>query len=154
MPVLPSVVPKIKKALLQPLGLAKQTTLNEEGDRIDKYRLTQDLSYSQSGDGKSINSRINTSLYVEMIYGWCLIRIIHFIVALRLAFPTHQILICKYDYSDAYRRITHAAAAAAAQSIAIFAGVAYIALRLTFGGSPNPPTCASFLKWLRTSPMR
>jgi hypothetical protein len=49
----------------------------------------------------------------------------------------------KYDYSDAYRRVAHSPTAAA-QSIIIFAGVAYIALRLTFGGSPNPHTWCSF----------
>jgi hypothetical protein len=81
--------------------------------------------------------------YTEMIYGWCLTRIIHFIVALRLAYPLLPIFIVKYDYSDAYRRIAHAPSAAA-QSIIIFAGVAYIALRLTFGGSPNPPTWCAF----------
>jgi hypothetical protein len=81
--------------------------------------------------------------YVEMIYGWCLSRVIHFIVALRLAHPLLRIFIMKYDYSDAYRRVAHSPSAAA-QSIIIFAGVAYIALRLTFGGSPNPPTWCSF----------
>jgi hypothetical protein len=81
--------------------------------------------------------------YTEMIYGWCLTRIIHFIVALRLAYPLLPIFIVKYDYSDAYRRIAHAPSAAA-QSIIIFAGVAYIALRLTFGGPPNPPTWCAF----------
>jgi hypothetical protein len=49
----------------------------------------------------------------------------------------------KYDCSDACRRVVHSPSAAA-QSIIIFAGVACIALRLTFGGSPNPPTWCSF----------
>jgi hypothetical protein len=35
-------------------------------------------------------------------------------------------------------------AAAAAQSIAILLQVAYIAIRLTFGGSPNPPSWCLF----------
>jgi hypothetical protein len=78
-----------------------------------------------------------------MIYGWCLSRIIHYVVALRREHPNKRIFVAKYDYSDAYRRMNHAASAAA-QSIAIFDGVAYIALRLTFGGSPNPPTWCLF----------
>jgi hypothetical protein len=143
MPVLPSIVPRLLCALVQPLGVAKQTTLNAQGQRILKYRLTQDLSYSLTGMCKSVNSRIDMDCYSEMIYGWCLIRIIHYIVALRARYPTHHILISKYDYSDAYRRIAHSASAAI-QSIAVFAGVAYIALRLTFGGSPNPPTWCTF----------
>jgi hypothetical protein len=80
-----------------------------------------------------------------MIYGWCLGRIIHFIVALRLVHPDQRIFIAKYDYSDAYRRIAHAAPVAA-QSISVFGRVAYLALRLTFGRSPNSPTWCLFSK--------
>jgi hypothetical protein len=83
--------------------------------------------------------------YVEMIYRWCLTRIIHFIVVLRLAHPLSLIFIVKYDYSDAYCRVAHSALTAA-QSIIVFAGVAYITLQLTFGGSPNPPTWCAFSK--------
>jgi hypothetical protein len=81
--------------------------------------------------------------YPEMVYGWCLSRVIHFTVALRLAHPSTRILISKYDFSDAYRRISRSHLAAV-QSIIIFAKVAYMALRLTFGGSPNPPTWCAF----------
>lgn len=80
-----------------------------------------------------------------MVYGWCLSRIIHYIVALRERFPTGKILMSKYDYSDAYRRIAHSASATT-QSISIFKGIAYVALRLTFRGSPNPPTWCIFSK--------
>jgi hypothetical protein len=139
----PNNVAFIKGALVQPLGLAKQWTLNEKGDRIPKYRLTQDISFSVSKDACSVNDRIDMTRYAKMIYGWCLGRIIHFIVALRLKHPQHRIFIAKYNYSDAYQRIAHAATAAA-QSISAFGRVAYISLRLTFGGSPNPPTWCLF----------
>jgi hypothetical protein len=76
-----------------------------------------------------------------MVYGWCLIliHIIRFVVALRLAYPNQCILVAKFDFSDAYRRICHAASAMV-KSIVVASGIAYLALRLTFGGSPNPPT--------------
>lgn len=77
----------IQGALVQPLGLAKQWTLNAKGDRIPKYRLTQDLLFSVSQDTCSVNDRIDMAQYAEMIYGWCLTRILHFIVALRIAHP-------------------------------------------------------------------
>jgi hypothetical protein len=77
-----------------------------------------------------------------MIYGLCLLRIIHYIIALRLAFPTMMILISKYDFSDAYKRIAHAAKAAA-QTIFVIGKVAFICLRLSFGGSVNPPAWCS-----------
>jgi hypothetical protein len=118
LPIPPETVALIPGALVQPLGLAKQWTLNEKGDRIPKYRLTQDLSFSVSQDKCSVNDRIDMEQYAEMIYGWCLGRILHFIVTLRLTHPGRQIFIAKYNYSDAYRRIAHAASAAT-QSISI-----------------------------------
>jgi hypothetical protein len=90
-----------------------------------------------------VNSRIDMSQYNEMIYRGCLSRILHYIVALRLAYLNNSILITRYNYSDAYRRMVHAGKAAA-QSIAVFNKVAYVALRLTFGGLPNPPTWCFF----------
>jgi hypothetical protein len=143
MPIPPEIVPKLLHAMVQPFGVAKQTTLNDKGERVLKYRLTQDLSYSLTGYNRSVNSRIDMDSYVEMIYGYCLTRIIHYIVALRLKHPHKRILLSKYDYSDAYRRIAHAPSAAV-QSIAVNHHIAYIALRLTFGGSPNPPTWCTF----------
>jgi hypothetical protein len=76
--------------------------------------------------------------YAEMVYGWWVVRV----VALRLAYPSTRIIIAKYDFSDAYRRITHSPRAAV-QSIIIF-DITYIALWLTFGGSLNPPTWCAF----------
>jgi hypothetical protein len=143
LPVSPDIVPLIKHAMVQPAGVVKQFSLREDGSRDLKRRLTQDLSFELTANKASVNNRIDMGAYTEMIYGWCLSRIIHFIVALRLAHPTLIIFIVKYDYSDAYRRVAHSPSAAA-MSIIIFARIAYISLRLTFGGSPNPPTWCSF----------
>jgi hypothetical protein len=131
--------------MVQPLGLAKQWTLDETGTRIPKYRLTQDLSFTcvKGNWGLSINSRIDMSAYPEMIYGWCLSRIIHYIIALRLAFPDTPVLIAKYDYSNAYRRVAHSATAVE-QTISMCNNLAYVYNRLTFGCSPNPPTWCNF----------
>jgi hypothetical protein len=123
--------------------MAKQITLDDPGKRIPKYRLTQDLSFSISQESCSVNDSIDMDQYNEMIYGWCLSRIVHFIVALRYQFPTNRILMSKYDYSNAYRRIAHSVSAST-QSISVFKDIAYVALRLTFGGSPNPPTRCLF----------
>ena len=143
LPVSPDLIPKLANAMVQPAGVVKQFSLQSDGSRSLKRRLTQDLSFPLTFPSASVNKRIDMEAYVEMIYGWCLSRVIHFIVALRLAHPLLRIFIMKYDYSDAYRRVAHSPTAAA-QSIIIFASVAYIALRLTFGGSPNPPTWCSF----------
>jgi hypothetical protein len=140
-----ALVPLIPDAMVQPVGLAKQWTLDEQANRIIKYRITQDLSYSESSKEPpmSINSRIDMDQYPEMVYGWALPRIIHFIVALRLAWPLLTIFITKYDYSDAYRRMAHSARAVA-QTITTCGIFAYVYLRMTFGGSPNPPTWCNF----------
>jgi hypothetical protein len=143
LPVPPDTISSIPGALVQPFGMTVQWTLDDKGSRVPKYRLLQDLSFSLSKENASVNSRVNMAAYNEMIYGWCLSRIIHYVIALRQAHPQKRIFVAKYDYSDAYRRMNHAASAAA-QSIAVFGGVAYIALRLTFGGSPNPPTWCLF----------
>jgi hypothetical protein len=139
----PGVVERIRGAMVQPLGLATQYGLTEDGSRKVKYRLTQDLSFSLTEPDMSVNSRIDMDQYPEMFYGWCISRVVHFIVSLRLAHPNKRIFISKYDYSDAYRRMAHSATAAA-QSIAVLLAVAYIAVRLTFGGSPNPPSWCLF----------
>jgi hypothetical protein len=140
-----AVVELIPGAMVQPLGLVQQLTVDLDGKRKAKFRLTQDLSFSTDRKGKptAINARVDMAAYAEMVYGWCLPRIIHFIVALRLQNPTLLILISKYDYSDAYRRIAHSATAAA-QTIAINGATAFLSLRLTFGGSPNPLTWCMF----------
>ena len=142
LPVLASIIRKIKGAMVQPAGIASQFALQPDGSRVPKNRLTHDLTF-EDGEGVSVNNRVDMDLYVEMIYGWCLIRVVHYIVALRAMFPDHRILIAKYDFSDAYRRVAHAAQAAA-MSILVLGSVAYVALRLAFGGSPNPPTWCCF----------
>jgi hypothetical protein len=45
--------------------------------------------------------------------------------------------------SDSALHFSHSASAAV-QSIIVWAGIAFLALRLSFGGSPNPPTWCSF----------
>jgi hypothetical protein len=137
MPIPLHVVKLIPRALAQPLGMAKQITLYDAGKRIPNYRLTQDLSFSISQKRCSVNNRIDMDQYNEMIYRWCLSRIVHFIVALQYRFP--GILMSKYDYSDAYRRIAHSASAST-QSISVFKDIA----------APVWSSIVSFLPLIRT----
>jgi hypothetical protein len=139
----PSVVPRMPHALVQPCGMVLQHTLQEDGSRVEKSHLTQDLSFSTDDRKLSVNSRTDLSEYPDMVYGWCLLRKLHCIVALRWAFPDRKIFISKWDFSDAYRIIVHAAMSAV-QSVVIFSGIAYLALRMTFGGSANPPAWCAF----------
>ena len=144
-PLPASIVPFLPGAAVQPLGVVAQWTVESDGTRVVKHRLTQDLSFSsnKTGPERSVNSRVDMTAYPEMIYGWCLPRILHFVTSLRTRHPHTIILISKYDYSDAYRRIAHAWAAAM-QTIAVVGITAYLSLRLTFGGCPNPPSFCLF----------
>ena len=145
-PIPVDIVTRIPGAMVQPLGLVQQWTVDPDGKRVIKFRLTQDLSFStdKKAAPTSINSRVDMEAYPEMIYyGWCLPRILHYIISLRLHNPTLLIFISKYDYSDAYRRIAHSAKAAT-QTVSVNGDTAFVSLRLTFGGSPNPPTWCMF----------
>ena len=140
-------IPLIKDAMVQPAGLALQYGMKADGSRFPKKRLTHDLSFSITQKDSSVNSRVDMSSYPEMVYGWCLTRVIHFLVTLRASHPGQPIFLAKFDYSDAYRRVSHAGSAAA-KTILVVSTVAYIMLRLSFGGSPNPPTFCEFSEML------
>jgi hypothetical protein len=68
------LVPLIPNAMVQPVGLAKQWTLDEKGNRKIKHRITQDRSYSETRKEEplSINSRIDMEQHPEMVHGWAL----------------------------------------------------------------------------------
>ena len=63
------LVPLIPNAMVQPVGMAKQWTLDDQANRVIKYRITQDLSYSETSKEPpmSINSRIDMDKYPEMV---------------------------------------------------------------------------------------
>ena len=65
--------------------------------------------------------------YPDMVYGFCLIRTIHYVVALRQDFPNERILISKFDFSDAYRRIS-LFRLAVVQTILIVQSIAFVPL--------------------------
>ena len=73
----------------------------------------------------------------EMIYGWCLPRILHFLVAVRLANPYQVIFISKYDYSDACRRIVAHSAKAAVHAIVVHDNLSPLAAANVWG--PTQP---------------
>jgi len=127
LPVSKSIIKFIEEAMVQPCGLASQFTLTKTGLQVLKDRLTHDLSFAITLFDASVNMRCNLSAYPAMIYGFCLLRLIHYIVALQLKYPNESILISKYDFSDAYRRMCHSALAAA-QTIRVVGEIAYIML--------------------------
>jgi hypothetical protein len=112
-------------------------TLETDGNCVIKKWLTHDMSFGMTHDKILVNSQIDMAAYEEMVYGWCLPCLIHFILT-RVKHPRKRILIAKYAFSDAYRRMTFSARSASQSILAVGDG-AYLFLHLTFGGSPNPP---------------
>ena len=72
---------------------------------------------------------------------------IHLICALSLQYLGMAILIAKFDFSDAYRRMSHKAKTAL-ETILIVGQIAFIMIRLSFGRSVNPPSWCCFSKML------
>jgi hypothetical protein len=147
LPVWEDALLKVKGCHLQPGGMVRQFSLKADGTRKIKNRFTHDLSYSISLEDASINSRVEMNRYPDMVYGWCFQRILHYLSALRARNPGKRIFISKFDYSDAYKRISQCPRATAA-TVVRFGRIAYFCWRMVFGGSPNPAGFSCFSELL------
>ena len=132
---------EIPRCVVGPLGVAHQETIDALGQRVPKDRVTHDQSFAFES-GRSVNNRVRTDELTPCRYGFALRRFIHLIVALRTRYPDVAILLSKFDFKSAYRRV-HAAAETVLQSVVTTKGLggdelALASLRLTFGGSPCP----------------
>ena len=122
---------------LCPLGIAKQYTINNRGEVIDKHRACHDHTFSLGPSGQSLNKRTDKDSLEPMHYGKCLSRILHHVHLLRLAHPDTPIVVSKTDLDAAYRRI-HPVWHLAVQCISIIGSLAYLLLRLPFGAAAAP----------------
>jgi hypothetical protein len=136
-PIRADSIPRVKGLHLQPGGMVRQLSLKADGFRQPKSRFTHDLSFSITAADPSVNARADMPKHPEMVYGWCLLRLIHYVAALRAHHPGVQILISKFDYADAYKRISQSPPSSAA-SVICFGEIAYICWRMVFGGSQTP----------------
>jgi hypothetical protein len=130
------IIDRLKQITLAPLGCHRQTTINESGTIIPKYRLTHDQSFP-GPSGLSVNSRVNRNLLPPIMYSFVLSRIIHYIANTKSLYPTTKIFLCKIDIDAAYRHCSMASTTSL-ESMTVFDGLLLVALRLTFGGSPCP----------------
>jgi len=138
LPIPLSAIKQLPGAILAPMNIQRQDTINAEGQIIDKDRLTHDQSYEWPR-GKSVNKRVDKTELLECRFGHCLNRLINWAVAARRLFPDSPILSQKVDFKSAYRRC-HLSARTAVQTCTQLPAedIAIIALRLTFGGTPCP----------------
>jgi hypothetical protein len=133
----------IPGVVVAPLGLVDQHSIDGDGRAIDKNRLTHDQSFDFKLEPiRSVNQRVVKAALSACKYGFTLPRLLHIIIALRTLFPTVALLLTKWDFKSAYRRL-HFGAHSALQSVVTTTGlspvpIALASLRATFGGSPCP----------------
>jgi hypothetical protein len=138
LPLPPSAAQHIPDAIIAPMGLVEQATINELGEIVDKLRVTHDQSFNPvKGTRRSVNDRVHRDRLTQCMFGRALLRHVHQIVALRHRHPAEIILQSKVDWKSAYRRL-HNAPATAVSAMVLVGRFLLVALRLTFGGAPNP----------------
>ena len=129
---------RVPGAVLAPMNIAAQQTIDEFGRIIAKDRLTHDQSFDFS-EKSSVNSRVIEEDVLPVRYGHCIKRIINWAVSARRKYPNVKIFASKTDFKSAYRRV-HMAWRTALQSCTQLPEeeIAIVSLRLTFGGSVCP----------------
>ena len=136
-PIPKSEITKLRGAAICPMNIIEQYTISKSGEIVDKQRACHDLSFLMSPSNTSVNSRVLEDKLAPCMFGHCLTRIIHYIVALRLKFPSTPILMQKTDFKSAYRR-AHMHWKTSIQCCSVFKQLVLIPLRAVFGGSPCP----------------
>ena len=127
-------------ALLAPMNIVTQDTIDEKGNIIPKFRLTHDQSFKfVKGSNTSLNSRLRKDELPPCYFGWVIRRLVNWIVAARRKYPGRRIFATKVDFKSAYRRL-HLNYRMAIQSCTQLPDedIALMALRLTFGGAACP----------------
>ena len=131
-------VTKIPGLEMAPMNIMAQNTIDELGRVVPKDRLTHDQSWKW-GSGTSVNSHVQRELLQECRYGFCIQRIINWAVAVRRKYLGQRILASKIDYKSAYHRVILNFATALKMATQLpDKEIAFITLRLTFGGAPCP----------------
>ena len=75
-------------AVIAPLGLVEQDTINERGKIVPKWHLIHDQSFNViKGTHRSINDHLITDDLTPCRYGKALLRHIHVIIGLRQRHP-------------------------------------------------------------------
>ena len=124
-----------------PTSIVEQITIDDEGTFIEKRQPIHDQSFIQSSFSTSVNGRVHKELLEECQYGHMLLRLVHYILFLRLRHPTTRILLSKIDLDSAYRR-AHVNERVMAKSLTWFSFEGHwmllLCLRLTFGSTPGP----------------
>ena len=86
LPVPLQKVSKMPGAILAPMNIQTQNTIDEHGKIIEKDRLTHDQSFEWKHGG-SVNMRVIKERLLPCMFGKCLSRLINWVIAARRKFP-------------------------------------------------------------------
>eukprot|EP00957_Ditylum_brightwellii_P070730 5375821-Ditylum_brightwellii.AAC.1 len=89
-------------AILAPMNIMKQNSIDEIGRIVKKDRLTHDQSYKWSGS-KLVNSRVDKDALLLCMFGACIKCIVNLGVAAKKHYSRRCILSTKADYKSAYQ---------------------------------------------------
>jgi hypothetical protein len=146
LPLLKEAAHVIPGCEVEPLGMVAQTTIDEGGEPQRKLRLTHDQSFSPKGSSsRSVNDRIDETTLSPARFGKAFSRFLYHILYLRKIKTDKPIYMTKGDFKSAYRRI-HLQAPTAVKACTCVDGILLVALRMTFGGSPNPSLWSDVLE--------
>ena len=97
LPFFLSMIYSIPGAIISPLNIAEQNTINERGEIIPSKRLTHNQSMIYKSSNTSVNGRVQKDKLSPIMHGHALLRLIHYIVACRERFLIKKILLSKFD---------------------------------------------------------
>ena len=78
---------KLRGTEISPLGIVRQSTIDENGSIVTKFRGTHDQSFPPA-EGPSMNERIDADKLLHCNYGLTMKRLIHSIVTIQLQHQT------------------------------------------------------------------
>jgi len=80
---LPLPISKIRAlpgTVLAPMNIARQNTINDLGEIMEKERLTHDQSFEWNS-GRSVNNRVNLEDFMPCMIGKALLRLVNWAIA-------------------------------------------------------------------------
>ena len=115
---------KLAGAVVIPVGVHTQSTIDEKGKRKVKRMITHDASFPPPST-HSVNNRLVCELLTDCFYGHCMMRILHGIYIMQITQSLVHILMLKIDLDSAYHHL-HVALKMSLLTITIIKKIAYI----------------------------
>ena len=89
----------IKNSGVSPLGVAEFFSINKKGGRYIKRCVTHDCSFP-GPSGISVNNRVQRESLQPCFYGFCLLKILHMISAMRSRWQKNEYLLEKKTWTQ------------------------------------------------------